>query len=189
MNFTQICVICTIFVSVNHIVITNACGKCVQPWRDYGRHCYLFIESALSFQDADDYCLGMSRGVRESHLASITTEEEHDYLRNVAVLVGLSRTHLWIGYSAENTTTYSWLDGSESSNYTSWENNTQPAYSENTTCVITQGDTWLPSDCHARRPFICKMLQRDAALGRRLAPTTGREGVVLKSVISIGDIR
>ena len=157
-----------VFLLFGFLQNVESCGKCTRPWVDFNRHCYMYVDSTLTFSEAEEFCLNASRAGRTAHLASITTAEENEFIYN---LTRPYATGIWIGYKASALTgnmTYSWLDGSPSI-FTAWVNDTI-TYQEGDDCTIfrTKRAFWNPSGCGKRKQFVCKVLQRNAVLGKAL---------------------
>ncbi len=153
----------------------QSCGKCTSPWYDFGQHCYVYFDIYMDFDPADEFCFGLSRRYREAHLTSITTREENDFIQNLTQAYTENAT-VWIGYKAttvDEVKIYNWTDGWQS-NFTVWKNESDFANKE---CAVLQTieSSWVSDDCNERKPFVCKIQQRNAVLGLPLRPVvTGK---------------
>merc|ERR1711971_965420 len=71
--------------------------------------CYLVKDEAKTFQEAEDYCVGLG-----GNLASLHLKSENNYIGSL--LSGISRPYWWIGAQCGDGTTcddsWAWTDGS-----------------------------------------------------------------------------
>ena len=94
--------------------LTNCLTSCPDPWEEMANRCYLWSEEKLSWEDAEHFCNNL-----EGHLASVTDEKIHKYLRSkVNIDDGLD--DIWVGGSdQEEKRVWTWTDGSPW-NFTRW---------------------------------------------------------------------
>ncbi|XP_068800041.1 C-type lectin domain family 4 member F-like isoform X2 [Struthio camelus] len=83
-------------------------GRLVQRlsigWRYHDGKIYYFSSDRKSWQDAEDFCVS-----KQSHLTSVTSLEEQEYLAREA-----GKTFYWIGLTDLGTEgTWRWVDGTE----------------------------------------------------------------------------
>lgn len=75
-------------------------GCCPLDWDIFGSTCYLFSKTALSWDEARDWCNG-----HESHLVILNTDEEWDFV--TAHTLG---TFFWVGLTDERTGEWEWVN-------------------------------------------------------------------------------
>ncbi|XP_038052410.1 macrophage mannose receptor 1-like [Patiria miniata] len=87
---------------------------CEPPWLAWGNHCYLSVRARLNINKAENHCQDLSKPGRPAHMASITSEEENQFIHSYATASGIDLSKgLWIGYKREsNTRPFGWTDGS-----------------------------------------------------------------------------
>ncbi|XP_033632809.1 echinoidin-like [Asterias rubens] len=108
----------------SHFLIVSPCMSCISPWTSFGNHCYLIVADKKTFNEAEQYCQSLSRHGRPSHLASIMSQEENDFL----VLLIRSTfnqvdTKSWFGYHNDRfnaSSTWQFIDGNLFMGYTNW---------------------------------------------------------------------
>ncbi|XP_061664664.1 asialoglycoprotein receptor 1 [Syngnathoides biaculeatus] len=90
--------------SVEHIINNGSTPKgsgcCPLEWQSFGADCYRFSQSLLSWHDARDWCNG-----HESHLAIILSDEEWDFVRQIA-----HGAFFWVGLTDERTGSWEWVN-------------------------------------------------------------------------------
>uniref|UniRef100_A0A3Q3WYK3 C-type lectin domain-containing protein n=1 Tax=Mola mola TaxID=94237 RepID=A0A3Q3WYK3_MOLML len=77
-------------------------GCCPLNWDLFGGSCYFFSKTALSWDEARDWCNG-----HESHLVILTTDEEWDFVSSHAVSFG---AFYWVGLTDERTGKWEWVN-------------------------------------------------------------------------------
>ena len=94
--------------------LTKCVTSCQDQWEEMANRCYLWPEEKLSWEDAEHFCNNL-----EGHLASVTDEKIHKYLRSkVNIDDGLD--DIWVGGSdQEEKRVWTWTDGSPW-NFTRW---------------------------------------------------------------------
>ena len=84
---------------------------CRPPWLGYGKHCYLFVNQSLKFDDAELYCRQQSLPGRPSHLVSIASDAENSF--TIAYATSIVRDDFWIGLTDRAIeAVFVWEDGS-----------------------------------------------------------------------------
>ncbi|XP_064367782.1 C-type lectin domain family 4 member F-like isoform X2 [Dromaius novaehollandiae] len=130
-------------------------------WRYHDGKIYYFSTDRKSWQDAEDFCVS-----KRSHLASITSAEEQEYL---AGQVG-SRGH-WIGLTDAGTEgTWRWVGGTEySQNMSFWApgqpDNWQEASGGREDCAHLQpedSNLWNDGSCAQSLHWICEAALEEA---------------------------
>ncbi len=159
----------SIFVALiqsHFLIVTPACMSCSSPWASFENHCYLFRMDAKTFDEAEQYCQGLSRLGRPSHLASIMSKEENDFLLLLATpMSGEVFQRTWFGYRLDSTTgSFGWIDDSPSGSYTNWGPDEPNNYTGTEGCAEMYGKSlWNDKTCTKLRRFICKRPERFSA--------------------------
>ena len=127
---------------------------CPDGWMEYGQYCYLFVDQAKTYTDAEVYCSTLS-SVRRSHLTSVANLAENTFLVNLAIS-SLGYT-VWIGYDDTAVESeFVWKDGS-SYEYVNWSNppDNWEGYEHCVEVAIDAG-LWNDVPCNKVNRFICK---------------------------------
>lgn len=114
----------------------------VAGFDNFDQHCYKYVTTPLSFQNASDHCKDLHP---LAELVSIGYEQENDMLLNEY------GSPIWIGLREVNNT-WEWLNGDQLV-YTNWDH-------ENTTetCAgFINGSRWWDYDCNTTMNFVCKI--------------------------------
>ncbi|XP_071802727.1 alpha-N-acetylgalactosamine-specific lectin-like [Asterias amurensis] len=159
-NFTVFSILVALLQS--HFLIVSPCMSCISPWTSFGNHCYLLVTDAKTFDGAELYCQSLSRLGRPSHLASIMSQEENDFLVELATpMNGGAFRYTWLGYGRDlSTGSFVWIDGSPAGNYTNWAPG-EPNNSGEEDCVeMFDTSMWNDKSCTETRRFICKIPER-----------------------------
>ncbi|XP_038052412.1 alpha-N-acetylgalactosamine-specific lectin-like [Patiria miniata] len=126
---------------------------CPYPWRAWGDHCYLGISLKKNFNQAENHCQSLSNPGRPAHLASVTSDEENQFIYAYAKASGVSG--FWIGYSYSGG--FSWTDGS-STGFSSWRDGyPNTGVNDGWNCVPMYDILWALQWCTNSRNFVCKM--------------------------------
>ncbi|XP_071796277.1 echinoidin-like [Asterias amurensis] len=145
----------------SQVQIVSPCMPCISPWTSFGNHCYLLVTDTKTFDEAEQYCQGLSRLGRPSHLASIMSQEESNFL---VLLATPKKGHLtWLGYRRDSTTgSFAWIDGSPSGSYTNWAPHEPNQADGSEECVEMYANSmWNDRSCtHLGSSFICKTPER-----------------------------
>jgi len=112
--------------------------------------CYLVKDEAKSFQEAEDYCVGLGGHLASAHLAS-----ENNYIGSL--LSG--RPYWWIGAQCGDGTTctatdsWAWTDGS------TWDYENWVTDAGSKACAFYERSTknWRSWSCASKFPFVCKI--------------------------------
>ncbi|CAJ0952942.1 unnamed protein product, partial [Mesorhabditis belari] len=110
---------------------------------------YKVIEQRMSFDEAEAYCAS-----RKSHLVSIHSQEEHDFVWKLAKPVS-SYGWFWIGLkrNPDKKNAFEWTDGS-SLDFTNWEE--REPYSDTHAYLHSSDGIWRAYYPTNQYPFICK---------------------------------
>lgn len=105
--------------------VPSTADCCPASWILWGQHCYYFqFVNTEGWQDAENRCKAMALCDRPSHLASVHSREEQNFLYEVLRLAAPPESSwgpsLYIGLLVGNSQTQmSWTDGS-CVDYTNW---------------------------------------------------------------------
>ncbi|KAJ8023810.1 Lectin 1 [Holothuria leucospilota] len=156
--------------------ITTA-DRCPGRWISWGHHCYRFVlEQMANWNNAEHRCRGLGLPGRPSHLASIHSKEEQNFLYEVFRLavreVGFQEPRriwdprLFIGLVVrQSANDLSWSDGS-CVDYQNWFRGNEPNNYPQSGAQITDGNGknghWCDEGQLNNRQFhyVCKMPQR-----------------------------
>ncbi|XP_038062167.1 C-type mannose receptor 2-like [Patiria miniata] len=75
--------------------------QCEPPWLAFKGSCYLLVTETKNYTDAEKHCQSYSKQGRPSHLASILSQEENDFVGQyvLSVLPDYPGINTWIGYN------------------------------------------------------------------------------------------
>lgn len=125
--------------------------SCTQPWITFQSSCYLFAPLLKYHNDAEDICVLLSDTGRDSHLVSIHSLAENDFVAdNVNNIFGGRSAHIGLTFINE---TLRWTDDSLN-DFENWQINTEPV-SDCVRITVSNGE-WDDSVCNVKRPFVCK---------------------------------
>lgn len=114
----------------------------VAGFDNFDQHCYKYVSTPLSFQNASDHCKDLHPF---AELVSVGYEQENDMLLNEY------GSPIWIGLHEVNNT-WEWLNG-DPLVYTNWENDNMTE-----TCAgFINGSLWGDYDCNTTMNFVCKI--------------------------------
>lgn len=153
--------------SLQHITA----DRCPTSWISWGHHCYRFeLEEKATWNDAEGRCVSLGSEGRPSHLASVHSKEEQNFLYEVFHLSTQKETisdwdpRAFIGLLVGNSATdLSWTDGS-CVDYVNWYRGNEPNGFPNSAAQISDGNgklgRWCDQVSHPRTfYYICKMSQ------------------------------
>ena len=136
--------------------IKSCFRSCPNGWEEVDNACFLWPDVAKSWANAEKYC-----NDENSHLASVSNQETHDYIRS-RVRTTDSTTFFWIGGTDKDQEGHwTWRDGS-TWNFSQWS--TQPViqpdnYGGNEDCLqIYHENTeegWNDYVCEKKIKFVC----------------------------------
>uniref|UniRef100_A0A5F8H1J4 C-type lectin domain family 4 member K-like n=1 Tax=Monodelphis domestica TaxID=13616 RepID=A0A5F8H1J4_MONDO len=118
----------------------------------HGGNLYYFSCGEMSWKDSEQYCVS-----RESHLTSVTSAEEQDFLYRIA-----NGTYYWIGLKKQNAAGWQWVDGTpyeEAKIKEFWANGKPSNEKEDKDCAHFWAKTrqsWNNYLCTFPFKFICK---------------------------------
>jgi len=130
---------------------------CEDGWIQWNKNCYWQITELLTWPDAEKKCVE-----KDSHLASINSEEENDFIFGKAA----KKARSWIGgRDIEVEGTWSWIDNSPW-NYTNW-NRVQPDNARNIEDCLEIGyhayaEEWNDLPCTYKLASVCKKIVKNS---------------------------
>ena len=141
----------------------GGCSHCPSGWSIYENHCYLFVDTKIAYDAAENHCYSLSCKKRKSHLTSLIDIDENLFVANL-VASRSSDTTVWIGYDdVEVEGTFVWKDGSTST-WVNWRGSQPDDYRGAEDCVHMRLDTnskgWNDLPCSGKLGFVCKMAKR-----------------------------
>merc|ERR1712029_229334 len=154
-------------------------STCPAGWSESGGNCYKYFDNSVKWDDARKRCLS-----EEADLASIHSEEENDFLREIT-----GNTHAWVGgrRSCPSCNDFNWSDGTPM-DFTAWH----PLQPDNKRgaeeCMVINwqwngSSGWNDAPCDRNITigrFVCKKSERDRRRRgpdrRRTKGTTRRTG-------------
>lgn len=132
-------------------------GTCQSSWSPYGRHCYFVSDSQrglLRLSSAE-----MSCKLKAGHVVDIQSQEENDFVANLAGLLDFllppGGWSYWTGWTFVNGI-WQWSALGQVGNYTNWMLG-YPEYPADYWCSsISLGGQWKDKPCAEMLPYICK---------------------------------
>ncbi|XP_042326343.1 CD209 antigen-like protein C isoform X2 [Sceloporus undulatus] len=122
-------------------------------WQLFGRSFYYISKGQKTWYDAENFCLS-----RDSHLASILSDEEQNYINSQlkqSTWIGLSDEEVegnWEWTDGSSLTTQYWSDGHPRPTWESGEEEKDCAFIE----PFTGGPNWSEANCHEVKQWVCK---------------------------------
>ncbi|XP_071951100.1 macrophage mannose receptor 1-like [Antedon mediterranea] len=151
--------ICKVTDATPPVYPSIAPGNCTdETWSAYGAHCYkAFLDDQVAWHNAEYKCSVF----RNTHLASVHSSKELEFINNVVVKRVPS---VWIGLMTDEASGYSWSDGSPV-DYLPWAPNepTGTYEGEAEDCVETNIalSTWNDLSCNRQLGYVCKYSKYD----------------------------
>jgi hypothetical protein len=124
-------------------------SHCMAGWAAFEGRCYLAQARPMDWDSAEDHCASNYPG---SHLASVESEAEHNFLAKQ-----LMKGHVfWIGARLRSSDAYEWTDGS------AWHYQRSSlfrSYSDSAADCVTgnEVDNWKNFNCSNSRRYVCKI--------------------------------
>lgn len=94
------------------VITTTATTEIPSDAVQFGNSCYKVIDESMTWTEAKAYCEEQG-----GHLATITSQEEQDFLTELAA--SSSKNNLWLGGETSDEGSFYWITG-ESFEYTNW---------------------------------------------------------------------
>uniref|UniRef100_A0A8C6LJM4 C-type lectin domain-containing protein n=1 Tax=Nothobranchius furzeri TaxID=105023 RepID=A0A8C6LJM4_NOTFU len=130
-------------------------GLCPPGWTWYEGRCYLFVDSAKDWADAEKYC-----NLFGGNLASYHSEDDYNFIRHLIYRAAHSDRQSWVGGNdAVQDCTWFWSDGSNF-DYTNWGRGEPDNRGGNQKCmdINKNGMDFVNDvDCSRLNPFVCSM--------------------------------
>lgn len=106
--------ICSSVVASTSLTPTPSTKQCLSSWKQFQHKCYRFIPGDKTVMEAEEICQGFG-----SHLTSIHSEEENEFLYNFA---NENVKHGWLllGAITHDMNRFYWLDGTRF-DFDNWE--------------------------------------------------------------------
>ncbi|XP_033015486.1 CD209 antigen-like protein C [Lacerta agilis] len=131
----------------------NTKARSSGTWNTFGRNLYYVSKGRKTWYDAENFCVS-----RDSHLASVLSDEEQNYITSQL------RGPAWIGFTDEKEEgKWEWTDGSRVTKQYWHEENTFHTESKrrlekDCTSIVPSlaGNNWRDTHCHELRNWVCK---------------------------------
>ncbi|CAB3993328.1 Hypothetical predicted protein [Paramuricea clavata] len=151
-------------------------SRCKEDWYLFSNMCYMISNSSnyKSWHEAETSCKRMG-----GHLASVTNNEEKDFLRQ---LIRPKFVYsFWIGlHDVGGESLYKWTDGTGYGKFIYWRNGEPNNYHGQEDCVsMARADgKWNDNHCSQKKPYICKSNTEDSLKVTVLKPASkvGKNG-------------
>ncbi|XP_028974319.2 ladderlectin isoform X1 [Esox lucius] len=128
------------------VVFTTVRMFCPDGWFNYESKCYIFVNTPLSWFEAEKHCNEFG-----ASLASTGSSSEYRYLQQITRTA--NRASAWIGgFYLQGS--WLWIDRS-GMYYTNWHTQSSPASCSCMYLQSTVGQGWRNAACGAGYPFIC----------------------------------
>ena len=129
---------------------------CPPSWIPNADHCYHIVKQTVTRDDASKICKRDS-----ATLASITSENEQQFLAKYRHDQGFGGSHMWIGGKRKNGT-WKWEDGSSFS-YKNWSDGQEESsgYGPNPCILMELNGKWHAYSCsYMLGVFACKTISK-----------------------------
>ncbi|XP_022095892.1 snaclec 3-like [Acanthaster planci] len=138
-----------------------ACTPCRPPWVNFRSHCYLVWSEPKTFDEAEAHCQGLTVHGRPSHLASIRSQEEQDFVSDLIAATVDQGQFIWFGYRRVDNTprAFAWVDGCRLGDYTNWERG-EPNDTNEKCSILYDTGKWNDFFCSRNCVFVCKTPDR-----------------------------
>uniref|UniRef100_G1KS57 C-type lectin domain-containing protein n=1 Tax=Anolis carolinensis TaxID=28377 RepID=G1KS57_ANOCA len=132
----------------------TACTPLGRDWNAFQESYYFFSHTPGSWDVANQSCTSMG-----SHLLTINSAEEKDYVANVMKI-----TSYWIGLTDQELEgDWKWVDGTKAEREKSYWHSSEPGGGKSENCAMVSHALWYDCPCKERYHWICK---------RRIRPMT-----------------
>ncbi|XP_013873418.1 galactose-specific lectin nattectin [Austrofundulus limnaeus] len=129
------------------------CRPCPPNWTPYDQQCYLFRNTASTWDDAEAACNQFN-----AHLTSIQGREQYEFLRRLIVETTGTNTRTWVGgTNLHNEAYWTWIDGTPF-DFTDWGPGEPNNAGGNERCmdINLRGQDYVNDEnCDTKNPFIC----------------------------------
>ncbi|XP_041798045.1 C-type lectin domain family 4 member E-like [Chelmon rostratus] len=140
--------------------VISCSTECPDKWLHVGDQCFFLATDKWDWSKSAEKCKEIG-----SHLAILTTREQHEAVEKEGKRIGGIYTHYWIGLTdAESEGNWTWVDKSELNNAfwsvtPSEPDNNQTGGAEGEDCAVVDSYThsWYDVPCSFTYPRICQM--------------------------------
>ncbi|XP_063051019.1 ladderlectin-like [Engraulis encrasicolus] len=132
-------------------------AACPQGWTLFNNRCFKLVTKPDTFHRAQGVC-----EVENSHLASVHSAAELDFLKNVVRASGVYQQGAWLGGSDDGSEgTWYWIDGSPF-DFADWAQGQPDNFGVEDCLMMTPYDKlrWKDLRCGFTMPFICSKRSR-----------------------------
>lgn len=141
------------------LLLTVAAPIYAQVYNPANGHYYELVENSLSWGNARSAAAGMSYNGMQGHLATITSQDEHDFV--LSEWPGIGDPATWIGGTDEASEgNWLWITG-EMWSHTSWGGG-EPNNSGNENCLEYGGNNlWNDASCDGQKWYLVEFESND----------------------------
>ncbi|XP_013881141.1 ladderlectin [Austrofundulus limnaeus] len=129
------------------------CVSCSNGWTEYDQYCYLFRNTASTWNDAEDFC-----NLFGAHLTSIQGPDQYAFLRRLIVETTGTNTRTWVGgTNLHDDGDWTWIDGTPFT-FTNWGPGEPNNAGGNEHCmdINLRGQDYVNDEnCDTKSAFIC----------------------------------
>ncbi|XP_013881397.1 galactose-specific lectin nattectin [Austrofundulus limnaeus] len=128
------------------------CEYCPAGWTLYEEKCYMFMETATYWANAEMIC-----NVSDAHLTSIHGPDEYSFIRGLINEATGENTTTWVGGTNGEGDYWTWSDGSPF-NFTNWGPEEPDNVDEYEYCmeINLNGEDYVHAEnCDTRNAFVC----------------------------------
>ncbi|KAG7455092.1 hypothetical protein MATL_G00252710 [Megalops atlanticus] len=130
-------------------------SSCPTGWTSFGDRCFQYVATKMNWVDAESHCLKLG-----GNLASVHSEEEHQFLRELYKRNDPTESPFWVGLTdRQKEGTWLWSDGSEV-DFTRWNSHEPNNNLLGEDCVHTNWPLqkgWNDFTCNFGFAFICAL--------------------------------
>jgi hypothetical protein len=127
-------------------------------WTAGNKHCYKHFPTALTFDNARKACMRW-----KGHLATLTSAEENEFVKQSITWSSAANNGLWLGYSDafRAQLKFQWITGevAVSANgaiYENWNSAPQDAAGNKDCARLTNDGKWHETSCGDTKQFVCE---------------------------------
>nr|BAC54022.1 C-type lectin 1 [Anguilla japonica] len=144
------------------LVSEQCADTCPEGWKGFNGCCYKHFDLLKNWREAEFYCM-----IRGGHLASVHSNVEYQFLRELNKASDPQDSMFWIGLTdIRKEGTWVWSDGS-AVDFTTWNPGQPDDWQGNEDCVhanVPEQKNWNDVDCSTPYRFICAL--RSNAAGK-----------------------
>uniref|UniRef100_A0A672SFU1 C-type lectin domain-containing protein n=1 Tax=Sinocyclocheilus grahami TaxID=75366 RepID=A0A672SFU1_SINGR len=128
-------------------------GGCAEGWMEFMGSCYIHFDERETWTSAEQHCQELN-----SHLVSISSQEEQEFVKSEFNLISNKRHGPWIGLNDKDVQNQFLLLSLQE--YENWRPNQPDNYfSTGEDCVVMiwhEDGKWNDVPCNYHLPFTCK---------------------------------